>query len=180
MPIHSISVEKLLEISGEYPVLDVRSPKEYNHAHIPGAYSLPLFSDEERKIIGTSYKQESREKAIKYGLDYFGIKMRPMVEEAEKIAKSFKSGSKTKIPNSNSLIVHCWRGGMRSSAVAWLLGFYGFEVFLLEGGYKSYRNRVLSQFEKEYQLKILGGYTGSAKTETLHALKKSGQAVIDL
>lgn len=182
MPIHSISVEKLLEISGEYPVLDVRSPLEYAHAHIPGAYSLPLFSDEERKIIGTSYKQESREKAIKYGLDYFGVKMRAMVEAAEEISKGFKPGTTTnnKTQTSNSLIVHCWRGGMRSSAVAWLLSFYGFEVFLLEGGYKSYRNWVLGQFEKEYQLKILGGYTGSAKTETLHALKKSGQAVIDL
>lgn len=155
MPIHSISVEKLLEISGEYPVLDVRSPLEYAHAHIPGAYSLPLFSDEERKIIGTSYKQESREKAIKYGLDYFGVKMRAMVEAAEEISKGFKPGTTTnnKTQTSNSLIVHCWRGGMRSSAVAWLLSFYGFEVFLLEGGYKSYRNWVLGQFEKEYQLK---------------------------
>ena len=71
MAIQKISTEQLLQLSEQVPVLDVRSPGEYVHAHIPGAYSLPLFSDEERKKIGTAYKQESREKAIKYGLDFF-------------------------------------------------------------------------------------------------------------
>ena len=175
MSIQKISVEDLFHLSAQYPVLDVRSPGEYKHAHIPGAYSLPLFNDEERKIIGTAYKQESREKAIKLGLDFFGVKMRPMVEEAEKIIKSCKPGT-----TSNSLIVHCWRGGMRSSAVAWLLNFYGFEIYLLEGGYKTYRNWVLEQFEKEYEFNIVGGYTGSGKTELLQALKQRDHAIIDL
>lgn len=181
MPVHTISVEQLWQFSGTLPVLDVRSPAEYNHAHIPGAYSLPLFSDEERKLIGTTYKQESREKAIKYGLDFFGVKMRNMVEEAEKIYKThLKAAGGTKEPQAKSLIVHCWRGGMRSSAVAWLLSFYGFDVYLLEGGYKAFRNWVLAQFEKEYHIQIIGGYTGSGKTDILHALIQSGQPVIDL
>lgn len=181
MPVNTISVEQLWEFSGTLPVLDVRSPAEYNHAHIPGAYSLPIFSDEERKLIGTTYKQESREKAIKYGLDFFGVKMRKMVEEAEKIYKAhLKAAGGTKEPQVKSLIVHCWRGGMRSSAVAWLLGFYGFDVYLLEGGYKAFRNWVLAQFEKEYHIQIIGGYTGSGKTDILHALIQSGQPVIDL
>ena len=171
MVIHKILVKDLLQLSTQYPVLDVRSPGEYIHAQIPGAYSLPLFSDEERKIIGTAYKQQSKEKAIKLGLDFFGVKMRSMVEEVEKIIKD---------STSNAVIVHCWRGGMRSSAVAWLLNFYGFEIYLLEGGYKAYRNWVLEQFEKEYQFNIVGGYTGSGKTEVLQAMKQNDHAIIDL
>ena len=186
MAIQKISTEQLLQLSEQYPVLDVRSPGEYIHAHIPGAYSLPLFSDEERKRIGTAYKQESREKAIKYGLDFFGVKMRPMVEEAEKMVSGFGlrvNSSTIRNPQSathNALIVHCWRGGMRSSAVAWLLNFYGFDIYLLEGGYKAYRNWVLQQFDKPYDFNIIGGYTGSGKTELLKVLQQNGHAIIDL
>ena len=172
MAIQKISIENLLELSRQYPVLDVRSPGEYVHAKIPGAYGLPLFTDEERKIIGTAYKKESREKAIKLGLDFFGVKMRSIVEAAEKIIKEFKPDktSNSEPQTSNFLIVHCWRGGMRSSAVAWLLNFYGFEVYLLEGGYKSFRHWVLQQFEREYEFNIVGGYTGSGKTAILKSL----------
>ncbi|MEP7163135.1 MAG: tRNA 2-selenouridine(34) synthase MnmH [Ferruginibacter sp.] len=182
MAIQKISPEQLQELSGRYPILDVRSPGEYVHAQIPGAYSLPLFTDEERKKIGTAYKQESREMAIKYGLDFFGVKMRPMVEEAEKIIKNYKpdATSNPEPQNSNGLLVHCWRGGMRSSAVAWLLNFYGFNIYLLEGGYKAYRNWVLQQFEKKYDFNIVGGYTGSGKTELLKMLLQNGHAIIDL
>jgi tRNA 2-selenouridine synthase len=69
---------------------------------------------------------------------------------------------------------------MRSAGVAWLLDLYGFEVYILVGGYKAYRNWVLAQFEKEYNIKMLGGYTGSGKTEIIHQLKKSGELTIDL
>lgn len=78
-----INIEEFLRLSKHHLLLDVRSPSEYRHAHIPGAISFPLFTDEERKIVGTAYKQESREKAIKIGLDFFGPKMRKMVEEVE-------------------------------------------------------------------------------------------------
>ena len=71
LAIEKINIEYFLELSKHYTVIDVRSPAEYKHAHIPGAYSLPLFSDEERAIVGTAYKQESREIAIKHGLDFF-------------------------------------------------------------------------------------------------------------
>ena len=85
MAAEKINIEKFLELSTRHPVFDVRSPAEYNHAHIPGAYSLPLFTDEERKIVGIAYKQQSRETAIKIGLDFFGPKMKKMVEEVEGI-----------------------------------------------------------------------------------------------
>ena len=85
MAIQKITIENFLELAKQHPVLDVRSPGEYNHAHIPGAFSLPLFTDEERKAVGTAYKQQSRETAIKTGLEFFGVKMKGMVEEVEKI-----------------------------------------------------------------------------------------------
>jgi tRNA 2-selenouridine synthase len=169
MPATRIDIDSFLQLAKEHPVLDVRSPGEFNHAHIPGAISFPLFSDEERKIVGTTYKQQSREEAIKVGLDFFGPTMKDRIVAAEKIA----NGNKT-------LLVHCWRGGMRSGAIAWLLDLYGFKVYTLAGGYKAYRNWALSLFKKELPISIIGGYTGSGKTELLQALEKSGEQVIDL
>jgi len=177
MPIQKITIEEFLPLAKQYPVLDVRSPGEYAHAHIPSAYSLPLFSDEERKEVGTAYKQQSREAAIKIGLDFFGSKMRSMVEDAESLI------SKLLVPPSGGgggVLVHCWRGGMRSAAVAWLLDMYGFKVYLLAGGYKAYRKFVLAQFDKEYNFNIIGGYTGSGKTLLLHELQNQGKTIIDL
>lgn len=170
MPITKINCDELLELRDQLPVLDVRSPGEYQKAHIPLAFSFPIFSNEERHIIGTTYKQENREKAIKIGLDFFGKKMVSMVEEAERICKDRKK----------EVIVHCWRGGMRSAAAAWLLDLYGFKVFLLSGGYKGFRRWALPQFEKQYNLMILGGCTGANKTGVLTELEREGEQVIDL
>jgi len=169
--VRPIDIESFLVQMEQHPVLDVRSPGEYQHAHLPGAYSFPLFDDEERKQVGTTYKQQSREQAIKVGLDYFGPKMRPLVEQAEQIASQH---------NTKTLLVHCWRGGMRSGGVAWLLDLYGFKVFTLVGGYKSYRRWTLAQFEKEIPLRLIGGYTGSGKTDLIPALTKKGEATLDL
>lgn len=158
------------------PIFDVRSPGEFNHAHIPNANSLPLFNDEERKIVGTAYKQQGKQPAIKLGLDFFGLKMKSIVEEVEQIVKTQALPSTT----TNAILVHCWRGGMRSAGVAWLLDMYGFDVHVLVGGYKAYRNWALQQFEKEYSISILGGYTGSGKTEILSALQSMNEKTIDL
>jgi tRNA 2-selenouridine synthase len=189
--IEKINIEKFLELAALHPVIDVRSPKEYSHAHIPGAHSLPLFTDEERAIVGTAYKQESREKAIKHGLDFFGPKMKKMVEEVESIFNSQEPGVKGKENNKpnvgdsqltthNSLLVYCWRGGMRSGAVSWLMDVYGFKVYTLIGGYKKFRNHVIDTFKLPFRFKILGGYTGSGKTETLKELKRNGERIVDL
>lgn len=188
MAIQKLTIDEFLKLAKRYPVLDVRSPGEYNHAQIPGAYSLPLFTDEERKAVGTAYKQQSREAAIKTGLDYFGVKMKKMVEEVEGIIKNEELRMKNEVPatsnskpqTSNVVLVHCWRGGMRSAGVAWLLDLYGFKVYTLVGGYKAYRKWVLAQFEMEYDFKIIGGYTGSGKTDVLHELLKQNKPIIDL
>lgn len=166
----------IFENLSNYLIIDVRSPGEYVHAHIPNAFSLPLFTDEERAQIGTTYKQQSREAAIKLGLPFFGTKMQDMIEQVEGWVASFEK-TNGKQPR---IVVHCWRGGMRSAAVAWLLDLYGFKTEQLSGGYKAYRNWVLAQFEKEYSMKVLGGYTGSGKTEILLQLQKSKIPVVDL
>ena len=176
MSVQVLTAEPFLALAATHPVIDVRSPGEFAVAHIPGAYSLPLFNDEERATIGTAYKQISREAAIKIGLDAFGPKMRRMTEAAERIYQEhYSPGSYAK-----SLLVHCWRGGMRSAAVCWLLDLYGFKVYMLEGGYKAYRQWVIAHWDDAGPVCVLGGSTGSGKTKVLAALKKLGQPVLDL
>jgi tRNA 2-selenouridine synthase len=187
MAAEKINIEQFLELAKQHPVIDVRSPGEYIHAHIPGAYSLPLFSDEERKVVGTTYKQQSREAAIKIGLDYFGPKMRKMVESVESLAGSQEPGVISRnednlltTHDSRLILLYCWRGGMRSGAVSWLLDMYGFKVYTLTGGYKKFRNYVLDTFKMPFHLNILGGYTGSGKTELLKTLKEKVERIVDL
>lgn len=155
----------------DLPAFDVRSPGEYAHAHIPNVLSLPLFSDMERAEIGTAYKQQNRQIAVKIGLEYFRNKMLTIIDEVT---------SKFPLESYPKLLVHCWRGGMRSGAVAWLLSLYGYELYTLIGGYKSYRKWALLQFEKNYDCQILGGYTGSGKTKILHQMKAKNLSILDL
>ena len=173
MSIKKITINDFISISERPPIIDVRSPGEYLRAHIPGAHNIPLFTDEERKVVGTAYKQQGKQKAIKIGLDFFGPKMKANIEVLEKINKQTQF-------NSNTIILHCWRGGMRSAGMAWLFDLYGFDVLIIVGGYKAYRKWVLNKFETPYDIKVLGGYTGSAKTELLHELKRNNQEIIDL
>lgn len=171
MPVTRIDVPQFLQLAATLPVFDVRSEGEYAQAHFPGAHSLPLFSNEERSVIGTAYKQESQQKAIKLGLKFFGPKMVQMVEAVEQRLQHLPS---------KAVIVYCWRGGMRSGGVAWMLDLYGFEVYTIIGGYKAFRNWGIRQLALPVPLKLVGGYTGSGKTEVLAELKRLGQPVIDL
>jgi len=193
MAVEKLNIDRFLEFSQNHLIIDVRSPGEYNHAHIPGAINIPLFTDEERKIVGTTYKQKSREDAIKVGLEFFAPKMKSLVEEAERIYElrirnydmndeivNRKSPPDRVIRAGKIVNIYCWRGGMRSAGVAWLLDLYGFQVYTLAGGYKKFRNYVLDTFKLPFHFRILGGYTGSGKTETLNALQEKGEKVIDL
>lgn len=172
MPVLPVEIDKFMELSESIPVLDVRSPQEYYHAHFPRAFSLPIFNDEERKIIGTAYKQVNRKTAVNHGLDFFSKRMLTVQKELDQRLGEHQ-------PH-NKYLVHCWRGGMRSGAMAWLLSLYGNTVYVLAGGYKSYRSWVLEQFRFPYNLKVLGGYTGSGKTEYLKELRLRGECSIDL
>ena len=112
MAVQKLEIQQFIEYSLVFPVLDVRSPGEYNHAHMPGAISFPLFTDEERKVVGTLYKQRSREDAIKQGLDFFAPKMRPMIEQVETILSNWKplaTNGNSSVDSSKSILVHCWR-----------------------------------------------------------------------
>lgn len=166
--IQTLNIVAFLKLSDNIPVIDVRTPLEFDHAHITGAHNLPIFSNEERVKVGTTYKQRSREEAILLGFDLTGPKWSGFIQQALTIAPDKK------------ILIHCWRGGMRSGAMAWALNLYGFEVYLLEGGYKKYRNWVLEKFSENYPIIILGGMTGSGKTQTLVKLKELNQQVIDL
>lgn len=180
MSIEQIDIEKFSELANELPVFDVRSPAEFAHAHMPNAISLPLFTDDQRKIIGTTYKQESRQIAVKIGLEYFSERMKIIHAEVEEKILSWKESQRDKQDVHVPILLHCWRGGMRSGAVAWLLNLYGHKIYTLQGGYKSFRNWALAQFEKEYKLKILGGFTGSGKTMLLEEMKSQGKSTINL
>lgn len=162
-----LSVENFIERSASLPIIDVRSPAEYEHAHIPGAFNLPLFDNDERAEVGTIYKQRGRVPAVQKGLEFVGPKLKAFTKYAQKL-------------DSPELLVHCWRGGMRSSAMAWLLETIDLKCYLLEGGYKAYRNFVLNQFDNQYKIVLLGGPTGSGKTEILKGLHNQGEQVVDL
>lgn len=166
--INRITIQEFLQKAEQLPVLDVRAPKEYAVGHMPAAHSFPIFDDDQRAVIGTAYKQQGHDPAVLLGLDSFGPRMSGFVKEANKLAKN------------KELLVHCWRGGMRSGAMAWLLSFSGFKVYLLEGGYKTYRHLMQEQFAKPRPILILGGLTGSGKTDLLPYLQKHGQQCIDL
>ena len=150
------------------PIIDVRTPAEYMQGHIPTAHNIPLFSDEERKKIGKTYKHAGQQDAIIMGLEYAGPKMKNLALRAADIAIH------------KELLVHCWRGGMRSASMAWLFKTTGLESQTLDGGYKAFRRHVLSFFNNDYQFIVIGGLTGSGKTDVLRALKDNEEQVIDL
>lgn len=164
-----ITASQVFEMEPERVLLDVRTPAEYAQGHVPGALNLPLFNNEERAEVGTLYKQVSPERAFLRGLDIAGAKMSWYVLEAIRLAPSRK------------VAVHCWRGGQRSGSLSTLLSFAGFDVQVVQGGYKAYRQFVLEQFlDCKHKFVVLGGKTGSGKTLILNQLAMLGEQVIDL
>ncbi len=150
-------------------MIDVRSPSEFTQGHIPGAVNIPLFLNEERAVVGTLYKQKGREVAFQKGLEIVGPKLNLYLESANAVA-----------PHKH-VTVHCSRGGQRSASLALLLQFAGFRVQTIIGGYKAYRQFVLQAFQnRKSRFIVLGGKTGSGKTDVLHELQKFGEQVIDL
>ncbi|MEM0939877.1 MAG: tRNA 2-selenouridine(34) synthase MnmH [Bacteroidota bacterium] len=149
------------------PCLDVRSPGEFKQGRILKAISFPLFSDQERTQVGTIYKKEGKKQAVKVGFSLVGPKIRTFIEKVEAFEE-------------DTIKIYCWRGGMRSSGMAWLLEQVGLKVYLLQNGYKAYRNYALQAFEQSLKLKILTGFTGSGKTEILQEMSKLGAQIIDL
>lgn len=168
MSLEKVEAELFLNLAEKIPVCDVRSPLEYNAGHIPGAVNIPIFSDSEREAVGIRYKKDGRIPAIMEGLDLAGPQMSQKLDLALKTAAD------------NQLLVHCWRGGMRSEAMAWLFSLAGINIHVLGGGYKSYRHFILERLSAKRKMIVLGGLTGSSKTHILTHLKNQGEQVIDM
>jgi tRNA 2-selenouridine synthase len=149
-------------------LLDVRSPGEYEHGHIPEAISFPLFTNQERAEVGTCYKHQGRDAAVELGLAIAGPKLAPFVQRAKQLAPD------------RVLRIHCWRGGMRSGSMAWLMETAGFQVTLLDKGYKGFRQWGRETLATPRPILTLGGMTGTGKTAVLYALAQQGEQILDL
>lgn len=175
--IHGAMIEPVADLSPDSlalydRVIDVRSPAEFAADHLPGATNLPVLSNEERAEVGTIYVQESRFRARRLGAAYIARNVARHLETA-------LAGEPAKFRP----LLYCWRGGMRSNAMATILSGVGWRVGVVEGGYKTWRRLVVRDlFENEGPLKLIriDGETGTAKTAVLQALARRGVPAIDL
>lgn len=149
-------------------LIDTRSENEFEHAHIPGAINIPLLKNEHRQKVGIKYKSKGREAAVALGFELVGPYFHEFIKQTGELT------------DRSDVLIYCWRGGMRSSIMSWILSMAGYRVTLLKGGYKSFRNFILSQFNIRRDILVLGGHTGCGKTEILNELNKCGEQVIDL
>jgi tRNA 2-selenouridine synthase len=164
----SLLPAEFLTVRDTHPLVDVRTPGEFAEGHIPGALNIPIFSDEERAIIGTLYRQEGPVAAVDQGFELVGPRMKALAQAARAAAPG------------GQLAVYCWRGGMRSNHMAWLFEAAGIGCSLLAGGYKAYRGFAREYIDQLRDLRVLAGSTGSGKTALLHALAGQGEQVLDL
>ncbi|MEQ1585057.1 MAG: tRNA 2-selenouridine(34) synthase MnmH [Cyclobacteriaceae bacterium] len=163
-----VSIEEFLSLRKELPVVDVRSEGEFQEGHIRNTINIPLLNNAERIAVGTDYKKKGQQEAIKTGFRLVGPRLLDIINEAEKVTLN------------KELLVHCWRGGMRSNNFCQFVGMAGIKSHALKGGYKAYRHKALESFKRPMNLILLTGCTGSGKSEVLRALKSQGEQVLDL
>ena len=170
--LHLSASEVLAKLSDFSCVIDARSEGEYAEDHLPGAVNWPSLNDEERKVVGTHYKQISAFEARKLG--------------AAMVAKNIAGHIQQHVldkPREWQPLVYCWRGGKRSGAMAHILDEIGWKVARLEGGYKAYRRRVIEELDilpQQFKFHVVCGPTGSGKSRFLQALAAAGGQVLDL
>jgi tRNA 2-selenouridine synthase len=153
-------------------IIDARSPAEFADDRLPGAVNWPVLDNDERREIGTEYKQISAFDARKHGAAIVARRVAEIVERhvADK-------------PREWQPLVYCWRGGQRSGTLAWFLGQIGFRVQVLDGGYKAFREQVREQLQslpEQFDFTVIAGRTGSGKTRLLQALAEQGAQALDL
>jgi tRNA 2-selenouridine synthase len=164
----TITLDEFMKLRTQLGVVDVRSPGEFLAGHIPSAANIPILNDTERVAVGTDYKQRGRHEAIKTGFRLVGPRLEQIVDDAQK----FSDGKE--------LLVHCWRGGMRSNNFCQFIGMAGVKSHSLAGGYKGYRQRAIESYELPFQFMVIGGRTGSGKSEVLRAMQHQGEQILDL
>lgn len=163
-----MDLSEFFSLRKDLPVIDVRSEGEFATGHIPGALNIPILNNDERKEVGTDYKKKGQKEAIMTGFRLIGPRLASILEQAEQVA------------NGKDLLVHCWRGGMRSNYFCQFVTMARVKARSLTGGYKTYRQQALESFKLPLNLKVIGGTTGSGKSEVLRALAARGEQVIDL
>jgi tRNA 2-selenouridine synthase len=173
MTLKSVTAEEITAKLGAFDtIIDARSPAEFADDHLPGAVNWPVLDDDERREVGTEYKQVSAFDARKHGAAIVARRVADIVDRhvADK-------------PREWQPLVYCWRGGQRSGTLAWFLGQIGFRVQVLHGGYKAFREQVreqLTTLPERFDFTVVAGRTGSGKTRLLQALIEQGAQVLDL
>lgn len=166
-------IARVTDWQGPYSmIIDVRSPAEFADDHIPGAINLPVLDDSQRAEVGTMYKQ----------VGSFEAKRRGAALVATNIADHLKTVL-ADAPRDFTPLIYCWRGGQRSGAMARIFSEIGWKVSVIEGGYKTYRKKVLDGLDDmppQLRLMILRGRTGTAKTQILRRAASLGTQIVDL
>ncbi len=173
MSLTTITAEEALRRLGEFDTLiDARSEDEYAEDHLPGAVNWPTLNNEERKLVGTIYKQVNAFEANKRGA---AMAARNISHHIEREVLDKPKGWKP--------LAYCWRGGKRSGSLSLVLSQIGFRITLLEGGYKAFRNALLEDIPRlapKFDWRVICGTTGSGKTRLLQALESAGAQILDL
>lgn len=173
MSLKIITIDEFLAERDRFDaILDARSPSEFAEDRLPGALNWPVLDDDERRIVGTLYKQVSALEARKVGAAMVGRRIAGHLEaHLANLSREWQP------------LVYCWRGGQRSGSLAWFLSQIGFRTAQLQGGYKGFRAAVRQQLASlpgPLSLVVLAGRTGSGKTRLLQRLAAAGQQVLDL
>lgn len=164
-----ITVKEALALPGA-KLIDVRSESEFNEATLPGAVNIPLLKNDERVVVGTTYKHEGVDLARERGLNFVSPRLPEMLKEYQQLAQE------------GPLVVFCWRGGMRSKSICSVMESLGIPVYRLIGGYKSYRRYVNEYLNRPlpHRVVVLHGNTGVGKTEVLEELRRLSLPAVDL
>lgn len=173
MPLVTITAEEVLQRLDSFDtIIDARSEGEYAEDHLPAAVNWPTLNDEERKLVGTEYKQ----------VNAFEAKKRGAAIAARNIAGHIEREVMDK-PKDWKPLTYCWRGGKRSGSLSLILSEIGFRVTIIEGGYKAFRAALLTDIPRlapQFDWRVICGTTGSGKTRLLQALAETGAQVLDL
>lgn len=161
-----LPIDDFLKLRTQLPMVDVRSQGEFGDGHIPMAINIPILNNDERVEVGTTYKQKGQKEAIRAAFRLVGPRLSDLIDHAAQTG--------------DELLVHCWRGGMRSGNFCQFVSMAGIKTHQLVGGYKAYRSKAITSFSLPLNLIIIGGCTGSGKSDILRSLKNRGEQVIDL